>query len=213
MAKILIFILLGFVDSGYLIIMVIGKCLAENILSTDILIFPHWYIILFPYGLHPLEYFFGFAEVYFIMALSFERYQAFCSPFDHRAKFWPYFITGICTSITWFFRCLFDFEFEFDDNGEVVRFVFTKLFSNPRYNNIFFNFLEVCFIASCFVIVLLNIKIYLHLRSVKNSSKYKSARVLFLIVMTFLFCHGVRIVITAFMMDQHIKEYCFLQGR
>ena len=143
------------------------------------------------------------------MALSFERYQAFCSPFEHKARFWPYFVTGVTTSITWYVMCMFNFEFCYDDYGagDIVYFASTNLFSNPCYYDAFYYFIEVCSISSCFLIVLLNIKIYLQLKSVKNSSKYKSARVIFMIVITFLFCHGVRIVVITFGTNLHIKEY------
>ena len=210
--------LIGFVDSFYLIIVVISKCLVENILSTYIFnpIFPHWYIILYPYGLHPLELCLRHASMFFIVALSCERYQAFFSPFEHRAKFWPYFITGFITSITLLVQHMFTFEYVYNDEGEIVNFVLTKLNSDPLYKTFFYTY-EFYGILSCSVLVLLNIKIYWQLRSVKNSSKYRSARVLFLIVLTFLFCHGVRIVIAAFafsypiIQDQRI--YCFSQGR
>ena len=143
------------------------------------------------------------------MALSCERYQAFCSPLKHMAKFWPYFITGISTSIAILLMQIFSFEFEYNENKEIVNFVPTKLYSDSRYNSpMYYSTFIVYGIFSCVMIVFFNIKIYWQLRSLKNFS----ARVLFLIVLTFLFCQGVRSVFAVFTFSNSIMEgqtdYC-----
>ena len=151
------------------------------------------------------------------MALSCERYQAFCSPFEHMAKFWPYFITGVSTSVAFLVMEMFSFEFKYNNNEEIANFVPTKLYSDPRYNSSINYFYAVYSIFTCVMIVLFNIKIYWQLRSMKNSSNYKSAKILFFIVLTFLFCNGVRIVFTGLAFTNPIIEgqtdYCLSLDR
>lgn len=196
--------------------MAIDDCLARSIIRSydfNNPVFSYWHTISFPYVLYPLGDGFIFASVFFIMALSVERHQAFCSPFDHRTSFWPYFTTGILTFLATITTCMF--HFQFDENGE--KYVETSLNFNPNYK-IPLQWMSSLWSCFSFVVILIcNLRIYWQVRSMRNSSRYKSARILFLIVVIFLLCHGVRMVTASFVFFNPIPNgktaFCHRLGR
>ena len=231
-------------DSAFLAVFVAGDSILKGIMrSNDIFASnePYWYILMFPYGFYPLRHSLFFATIYMVVALSAERYQAFCYPFQHKPKFWPYFFLVISTTGTWskfhniwhlFLICkiifhfltvtlgislFFHYEFVFDQE-EIVNYSSTALNFDPRYKIPKEWFSTITYsILPFFLISIFNFRIYLQLRTMKDSAKYKSAKVLFLLVLVLLFCHSFRIVTTSFVFFNPITEaqteFCHLNHK
>lgn len=191
-----------------------GILLYLNVFNPPV---PQWYFFTIPYIEYPIEVGTNYASMFFIMALSLERHQAFFSPLDHRPKFWPYFITVTSTSLTVMVICMFHLQYDYDDDGKISGVVDTALFSDPRYSLPFISLVLAQAIFAFVLMFICNIRIYRHLRSMGDSANCKSAKTLFLIVGIFIFCHTIRIVFTGIAAFNPIKsgqtKYCLDLGR
>ena len=79
-----------------------------------------WCAIIHSYIIYPIWYATFTMTIYTIVALSFERLHAICSPLTHIPIFWPYLITSIFYSMTLTIPLFFHYKLEYDEAGEVA---------------------------------------------------------------------------------------------
>ena len=137
---------------------VIGVFLAEE---------PLWYILAYPYLLHPLRGFIQTGTIYMVLAVATERFKSVCHPLAQRQNYAKFIVVAVVNSVTLELPRFFEFQPIHNHTDYWT----TDLMEDPAYiqfNSYWNELLATGGIPLC-CLIYMNTRIYLKIRA---SSKF-----------------------------------------